>query len=66
MAISFKPWHGQTYKRFNILANVKGKEKRIGRILAPNEELALIKARSNFPNHKQIAVKERPNKPKKR
>ena len=50
MSLSFTPWHGTAYQRFNILETKPDRIKKIGRILAPNEELALVKARELFPN----------------
>ena len=62
MALSFAPWHGQSYKRFNIFVKVDGRTRHLGRMLAPNEELALIKARENFPEYPSIYVVERKRK----
>lgn len=59
MTLSFKPWHGMPYKKFNIFADVKNRKKRIGRMLAPNEDLALIKARENLPDHRNLRVEAR-------
>jgi 1,2-phenylacetyl-CoA epoxidase PaaB subunit len=59
MKISFKPWHGRPYKKYHILISNQGKIKYIGKMLAPNRELALVKARVNFPKHKNIKVKEK-------
>ena len=56
--LSFKPWHGQKYEKFNIFITLPDRKKRIGRIIAPNEELALIKAREIFPKY-SIFVKSR-------
>lgn len=45
MGISFKPFHGQPYQKFVIVRIYpSGKMKRIGRMLAPNLELAIAKA----------------------
>ncbi|GEM_PF-6639389 len=45
MGVSFKPFHGIPYQKF-IISRVtpEGKIKRIGKMLAPNPELATIKA----------------------
>lgn len=59
MTLSFKPWHGTPYKKFNIFADVKSRRKRVGRMLAPNGELALIKARENLVDHRNLWVEER-------
>ena len=62
MSLSFTPWHGIAYQRFNILETKPDRVKKIGRILAPNEELALVKARELFPD-KVVSVVDR-DKPK--
>ena len=59
MTLSFKPWHGTPYKKFNIFADVKDQKKCVGRMLAPNEELALVKARENLADHSNARVEER-------
>ncbi len=44
--ISFKPYHGTPYQKFFVVRNTAdGKTKRIGKMLAPNAELAEAKAR---------------------
>lgn len=46
MSISFKPHHGVSYQRFLIFrVYPTGKIKRIGKMLAPNLELARLKAK---------------------
>lgn len=62
--LSFKPWHGTAYQRFNILIQKPDRKKRIGRILAPNNELALVKARELFPS-REIIIEQRKGKDKK-
>ena len=56
--LSFKPWHGQVYEKFNIMMQLPERQKRIGRLLAPNHELALVKARELFPN-RDITIEKR-------
>ena len=56
--LSFKPWHGQKYEKFNILITLPDRKKRIGRLIAPNHELALIKARELFPG-RVIVIEKR-------
>lgn len=63
--LSFKPWHGQPYQRFNIIVQLPERKRRIGRMLAPNHELALIKARELFPSL-NLLIEKRPDKPKKK
>jgi len=49
--ISFKPYHGAPYQKFFIIRNTAdGKIKRIGKMLAPNAELAEAKARQLWTN----------------
>lgn len=63
--LSFKPWHGKPYQRFNILEQKADRQKRIGRMLAPNEELALVKSRELFPD-RSIIIEKRKDKQKKK
>ncbi len=62
--LSFKPWHGKPYQRFNILLQRPDRKKRIGRLLAPNHELALIKSRELFPDQKIVIEERKPEKNK--
>ena len=57
--LSFTPWHGKPYQRFNILVQLPERKKRIGRLLAPNEELALIKSRELFPGREVLIEKRK-------
>ncbi len=65
MSLNFKPWYGTPYRRFNIFADIKDRKKRTGRMLAPNDELALVKAREILPGHTNLHVEERKPKSKK-
>ena len=56
--LSFKPWHGQVYEHFDILITLPDRKKRISRMIAPNEELALIKARQNHSNYEALYVEK--------
>ena len=62
--LSFTPWHGTPYQRFNIMVQQPDRTRRIGRILAPNEELALIKARERFPDRDVFIEKRKPKQKK--
>lgn len=53
--ISFKPYHGQPFKKYDIFGFKKSGYRRIGSLLAPNKTLALAKATENF-SHKKITV----------
>ena len=47
--ISFKPFHGKPYKKYNIFRKKQhGIAKFIGNMIAPNDERALAKAKENF------------------